>query len=240
MKGLRILFFVVLNVICIEVNAKEGIEWLGKEYNFGLIREEDGIREGDFMFVNLGNKPVEISEIRVACGCTGTEYDKKTIEKGDTARIKVFFDPIERPGEFDKGIYVYLKDESLPETVRIKGTVIASDETLQLFYPYKVQNIHFDTINIDYGDVKKGTRRRDFVDIYNSGMGKVTPTFSSDSDALTWIFEPSDIKPGESSTLTVYLDSSKVTWTGKKSFKILCKWDSGEQEIVVEAIVIPE
>lgn len=200
--------------------GKVNVSWLNTDYDFGLIKESEGIKTGEFRFVNKGRKAVKINDVMASCGCTAVEFPKENIKKGEMGIIKVKYDPTERPGRFDKGIYVYLKGEEVPVSLRIEGTVMASDETLQLFYPEGTGALRFDTGSVDFSEMKRGLRRREFVDFYNSGTKPITPVFHSDTNALRMEVEPATINPGETGTMKIYLDSSKLMWLGEKELNI--------------------
>lgn len=240
MKVLRFLLLVIILISSLPFFGKDNIEWLNTEYDFGVFSEEDGVRSGEFRFVNKGKKSVTINEVKVSCGCTETLFTKKKIAQGDTAVIKVEYDPAERPGYFDKGVYVYLNDDFAPKRLKIKGTVIASPETLELYYPKQVGNLFFDTLSVNFNEVERGVRKREYIDIYNGGFEIISPIFSTDNEAATLQLHPETIFPGQQSTLTINLDSAKFNWDGDKSFKISGTWGKGETvEIEVKAVVLP-
>lgn len=238
---MKFFFWITLLLLASPSFAKLNIEWIGGEvYDFGLIKESKGIQTGEFKLVNRGRKSLTITDIKMACGCTKVDYTHGKIQKGDTAFIKVLFDPDERPGSFDKGIYVTLNKEKIPINLRIKGTVMASPATLKLFYPIGFGNLRFDTDTIDFGEMKRGLRRREFLDIYNSGLKSCRPEFSSRSNALRFELSPEEIKPGEGATLTVYLESSQLMWLGEKTVPIKVKWGKNqEEELQVKVKLVP-
>ena len=250
---MRALVWILGWLACLLGMANDGLQWLNKEYDFGTIYETDGPQAGIFKAVNRGSKPVEIESVRPSCGCTEAEYTQGEVAKGDTLEIKVVFDPEERPGKFDKGIKVFFKDSDDPEQLKIKGTVVAGPETLSLFYPVSKGDMHFDTPVVEFGEITQGHRRREFVDIYNSGKEALRPQFTTDSEALSLSLQPEEIKPGEGATLTIYLDTVQIIMTGKKNMKIKATWPAAtkgtgqnpgegmteEMTIEVEATVFP-
>lgn len=63
------------------------IEFLNqKDIDAGKIHEGEKI-EGAIRFVNHGESPVTITNVRTSCGCTAAKPDKETYATGDTAEI---------------------------------------------------------------------------------------------------------------------------------------------------------
>lgn len=93
------------------------------DYDFGVIKEADGKVSYTFVIRNEGTKPMVITRVISACGCTVPEYDTKPIEAGKTSNIKVTFDPTGRPGPFVKTIAVYSNGKDGSFILRIKGVV---------------------------------------------------------------------------------------------------------------------
>lgn len=82
------------------------VTWLSTHYNYGAFREEEGPRKGSLSFVNSGDAPTFIRNVRPSCGCTAADYPRDMIAPGDTATIEFTYDPARRPGPFDKTIRV--------------------------------------------------------------------------------------------------------------------------------------
>ncbi|MCH5231385.1 MAG: DUF1573 domain-containing protein [Muribaculaceae bacterium] len=209
------------------------------EYDFGLVMETDGPVAGEFKLINKGRKKFEIDRVKPSCGCSSVDFTHGKISKGDTATIKVTFDPSERPGKFNKGIYVFFSGEEKPIILRIKGTVMASGETLKLFFPLDAGELHFDTSTVDFGEMKRGLNRKEAVDIYNSSLKPISPVFSSDSNAFRFEMSQETIMPGEQATLTIYLTSSQLMWLGEKSLTIKGRWDGNQMELPVKVKLVP-
>lgn len=93
-------------------------------FDFGMIKEKGGAVSHEFDFVNVGNGNLVIIEATAECGCTRPEYPKNPIAPGKKGKIKVTYNPIGRPGAFDKVVTV--KTNGKPKKVRLKirGTVV--------------------------------------------------------------------------------------------------------------------
>ncbi len=96
-------------------------------YDFGEINEKGGKVEHEFTFVNNTARIIKILSVETSCGCTTTGYSKDEIRQAKTGFIKASFDPLGRPGYFNKSISV-LTDYN-PEAIilQIKGQVIARE-----------------------------------------------------------------------------------------------------------------
>ena len=92
-------------------------------HNFGTIAENGGNVSHQFLLINKGKEPFKISGISTSCGCTTSEYSKEAIAVGDTARVKVTFNPKNRPGTFMKIVRVYTNNSTNPYILSIRGVV---------------------------------------------------------------------------------------------------------------------
>ncbi|WP_417430658.1 DUF1573 domain-containing protein [Halpernia sp.] len=77
-----------------------------------------------FTVTNTGDKPLIISKVQPACGCTTPEWSKDPIMPGKSAKIKVGYNT-QLVNPFNKMIEVYSNDPKKGrEVLYIKGTVV--------------------------------------------------------------------------------------------------------------------
>lgn len=90
--------------------------------DFGTIKN-DRPAVHDFEFINEGDGNLVLLDATAECGCTRPEIPEKPIAPGKKGKVKVSFNPIGRPGSFEKTITV--KTNGSPKKVRLKirGTV---------------------------------------------------------------------------------------------------------------------
>jgi len=93
-------------------------------YDFGTVRESDGIVSTVFTITNNSKDPVVITHVGTSCGCTATDWTKEPIETGKTGKVTVTYDPVGRVGAFDKTISIMTSGNPDEIIVRITGTVI--------------------------------------------------------------------------------------------------------------------
>lgn len=93
-------------------------------YDFGNINEGDGPVSHNFIITNTGDSPLIVVSATTSCGCTTPEIPKEPIKPGASAKLKVTFDPLGRPGEFEKSIRIKSNVKGKRTTVRLRGCVI--------------------------------------------------------------------------------------------------------------------
>lgn len=90
--------------------------------DYGTIaKSSDGYRT--FVFTNIGDAPLIISDIRASCGCTIPEKPLEPIMPGKKGEIKVHYDT-NRLGAFQKNITIFSNAKTAQYMVYIKGTVV--------------------------------------------------------------------------------------------------------------------
>lgn len=91
------------------------------------IKDVGSVGKGDmatheFVIRNDGDAPLELREVRAACGCTVADYDK-VIAPGKTGKVRVTVDTKSFNGPTAKGVTVYTND---PEAPAIELTIRAN------------------------------------------------------------------------------------------------------------------
>jgi len=134
MKKLSLLWLAVVTAVCCV--AQPEIKFENTTYDFGKIKEEGGKVTGKFVFTNVGNEPLELTNVRPGCGCTAANYTKGAIAPGEQGYIEATYNPYNRPGAFNKNIRVttnepkFLEnDKATPHMIFIKGEVIKRPPT---------------------------------------------------------------------------------------------------------------
>lgn len=105
------------------------------EWDFGSIRETDGPVSHTFTGKNGSDRPLVILDVVTTCGCTVPEFSKQPILPGAETRITVTYDPTNRPGTFDRELWVYSSDRKRIATLTIRGQVIPRPKSIEEQYP---------------------------------------------------------------------------------------------------------
>lgn len=105
-------------------------------FDFGLIKEDQGLVSHKFLLKNTSNKPIAISEVHAWCGCTTAEFTKKAILPGKSGEVNVTFNPYGRPGKFSKEVIVLLSNNNEFVRIWVKGNVEGVDHPIEEDHPY--------------------------------------------------------------------------------------------------------
>jgi hypothetical protein len=123
-----IFFAVFLGINTISIEAKsaqaekqDSIIFSQMEYDFGTIaRGSDGTCE--FEFINKGDNPLILSNVRATCGCTVPQWPKEPIPPGGKGVVKVKYNT-NILGVFNKSVTVHSNAVNKMVILRIKGKV---------------------------------------------------------------------------------------------------------------------
>ncbi|MCS7074753.1 MAG: DUF1573 domain-containing protein [Bacteroidia bacterium] len=90
----------------VHAQLKGEIEFTTLEYDFGKQKEDGGPLKYEFKFKNTGLGDVVLKDIKASCGCTTPSWSKEPVAPGKEGSIVASFDPLNRPGYFNKSLTV--------------------------------------------------------------------------------------------------------------------------------------
>lgn len=217
--------------------GRKEISWVEKTHDFATFHEDGGRVSVDFKAVNTGDEPVRILSARSTCGCTRPTYDSHPVNPGDTALIKVAYDPTGRPGRFDKRIYVDFDTDPSRHTLHIKGTAIGNASSLDARYPIKVGVVRLQKDILMMGDMTKGAIKSAYIECYNVSNDTITPVLKSAPSYLHLLTSPAHIAPGEQGVLSATIYSVSVPSYGLLTDTI--RIDMQQPEAQGQTLTIP-
>ena len=93
--------------IRLDTAARPPLAFGHETWDFGTIPETGGPVVHVFRFTNSGTKPVVVERVGVTCGCMKPTFSQAPVLPGGSGEIGIAYDPADRPGAFDKAVYVY-------------------------------------------------------------------------------------------------------------------------------------
>ncbi len=216
--------------------------WLETKHNFGAFDEDMGTVYCDFKLVNTGDEPLAIISARANCGCTRPDYSIEPVAPGDTAVIRVGFDPKGRPGRFVKHINVDLDSDPLRSNLTIQGTVIGASNTLKTRFPHSLGVMKLRSLTIPYGNVNKGHTSGQYVEGYNASSDTLYPVVKDVPPYINVLIQPAAVPPGEQFVVSTVMHSDRCKEWGivTDSFRLYPSAQSSDAMTVETVAIINE
>src|SRR5688572_2122283 len=127
---MRLKLFVFCFVVgnCVFGQVSKPLQFKEEIFDFGSIKEQGGPANHEFSFTNNSSRTIKIIKVQASCGCTTPDWSKDPIAPGKTGFIQASFNPVGRPGYFNKSLTVTTDFDSNPIILQIKGQVAVEGE----------------------------------------------------------------------------------------------------------------
>ena len=204
------IFIALLPLLCstqlfAQEKHKSALLFNNTTINLGHIEEDGGSVSSFFEAVNTSNSIIEVKNISTTCGCTTAEYSKKMIPAGENFRFKVIFNPLNRPGRFEKQIFIEVSDSQDEICLNILGYVNARERTVQELYPFDMgggfrlkSNFHA------FGYLEHGKNITEHIGYINTSTDAITLSVENKNPSgLLTISLPKRIEAGSSGDIEI-------------------------------------
>ncbi len=205
MKKLPALLLLLFNTLSLAAQDQKPVITFTKDFfDFGAIPEENGPVSHEFLFKNEGEVPVVINQVKASCGCTTPLWTQEPVAPGDTGVVIAEYNPLNRPGNFNKTITVTSNAEPGLVVLHIKGTVQPKPKTPSDDYPTQIGHIRTKYRSFNIGKITTKEPVIKAFDVYNDG--EVPVIFSSNTVTPSYIQVealPQELLPSQKGTINV-------------------------------------
>ncbi len=194
-------------IICIlsftRVQSQE-LTFDSNTFNFGEIPEDGGVVTTTFTACNNSENPIVIISASSSCGCTVPKYSRQPIMAGQSSSIEVSFDPMDRPGKFNKTIQLITAPENQRYTLTITGNVTPRQKSIEELYPFDMgDGLRFAANYYPLSYVEQQSSSHTQVGYINTSSRAVQLSLEAKSrSGLIEISEPKNIPAGQRSSFT--------------------------------------
>ncbi len=212
-------------------------------HDFGLISEEGGVQSCRFVAVNQGKEPIVIVDIVTTCGCTTPEFSRKPILAGEQTEIVVSYDPYNRPGIFDRQLYLYGPQNKRLGTLTIRGRVEPRVRSVEERFPIELKDgLRLAATMVTIPHIYIGTPMQSAVSIINASDKphrlRLEPTSSSGLLRITY---PEQLAAGEQTAINVYYEiapEKPIYGAIRDVFTLYIDDQPSEKKLVVHGIAV--
>lgn len=226
--------------------APSQIRFTDTIHDFGIINEVDGIVSYSFEYENVSDKPYQIASVSVSCGCTTSEYSKEVLAPGKSSAIKVHFDPINRPGEFEKVILLAsTTNRGVYDKILICGDVNPRPRTIEDNFPiYLGGGLRISDKAPKMEHITLGTVDTTYLDMINISDNQMTVVLDRGTLPYysTLVANPATLSPGGQGQIMVITDASMVENCDmiKAYFKVHAQGTPVNDSVYIKAFVVDD
>ena len=179
-------------------------------HDLGTLSEDDKPVSHTFTLRNVSTESIRIQRVRTTCGCTAATFDSTTIAPGSTTKVKLTYNPKDRPGTIDVNAYVYLADGSKQPAARLSlyGEVLDRDVWSHL--PHTMGTLRLKRKEITISEFPTQGRPSVRILCANSGNKPLHLKASMLPSYATFRTEPEVIAPGTEADLIITIDAAKL------------------------------
>lgn len=181
-------------------------------YDFGDIYINDGAVTCEYIFKNIGDKPMLILSAVSSCGCTDAEWTREPIAPGKTGKVTATFKNEDGPYPFDKTITVYVSEMKKPVVLHLRGSVHENSKPLTENYPIMIGNLGLKSFEIKAGNLSQRESKSGNIVVANLGVTPMKVEFKNVSENLTVEVFPNPVPARSTATLSYTIKSSRSLW----------------------------
>jgi len=189
------------------------LRFVHTRFDFGVVPESAGSVSHEFRFVNTGNVPLILTDVRSSCDCTVPEWPQQPILPRKEGVIRVVYETTGNPGVFDKTVTVHSNMRGGPVLLRITGSVERSvipdlPEFSEAMGPLKFRKRY-----LSLGEVTHRQVITQEVEVYNPGKQPVRIAAGEVPGFLEVLPSPSLLQPGQKGRIHLVYDvSARKDW----------------------------
>ncbi len=217
-------FGIVLLGITLVLNGQTNgpeIRFDNREHNYGDIREEGGVVKHTFRFTNVGDAPLQLTNVQPGCGCTASEYTKTPIMPGEGGVVTADFDPRNRPGQFRKHIMVTSNSVRHDNTsLFIEGNVIPRPRDYRDTFRVQLGDFLFDRNNPVFHNMRYNEVRHDTIRFINAGKQSVSVKVDEAPAHIKVSLSGLQFGPMERGYIALRYNAAGVTASGNRNDRI--------------------
>lgn len=184
---------------------KTSLRFASDTINLGTIAEDGGVVTSYIDAINIGETPIYICDIITTCGCTKADYPREAIAQNENARVAISFDPMNRPGRFERKVMIVASDSNEHITLNITGYVQARERTIDEIYPFNMgEGLRLHTTSRALGYLEHGKAIEEYIEFINTSDRTIYLELESIlSSGVMSLSCPKSVAPNETGEIAV-------------------------------------
>jgi hypothetical protein len=245
MKRFNLLFTCLILFCGFAVAQNDKISFNETSHDFGEIGERDGNATCEFILTNNSDAPIVITNVQASCGCTKPVWTKEPIEPKKTGTISVSYNPLGRPGSFNKTISVFMLNQTNPIQLKIVGNVVSGEVankklTPEEQYPIAMGAYLLKTKDLNFSKIGFKESKSIKLEVFNNSDKPLTQQAVKLPKYLTVAFSPEVIPAKTAATMNVTMEVLDETLFGNLAGKFSLLINGAPQTLSYSATVLDD
>ena len=173
------------------------------------MNEDDKPMKFTFLFHNIGDKSIEISNITTTCGCVRAKSDKSRYAPGEKGVISVSYNPTGHSGKFQRRIFIYADGEKrLPVALLTLKVDVSPGKDMSKIYRYQIGDLLLSRKDVTFRSGEDGVER---IEIFNSGKRAIVVDIDDEllADYVDFQADPMILRASQKGDVYIKFNSEK-------------------------------
>ena len=179
-----------------------------REWDFGAIREADGVVRHPFLVFNAGDRPLRITRAVPGCSCISATLPRTAIAPGQSAAVEVSFTPAGAAGPVIRTIEIQSDGNRSLGVLSVSADVLPADRSIQERYPVVLADgLYASRADVNFGYLEHGERSGKAFFVANASDRPMRLRCASLQGTRFRVEAPATLAPGEEARVEVWCDT---------------------------------
>ena len=246
---MRLKIFILTTIFCAAAtlataqNTTSGLRFSSDTIHLGTIAEDGGSVVARAEATNESAIPIYIDDIVTSCGCTSVGYPREAIAPNESATIAITFNPLNRPGRFEKEILVKVRDAERDIVLTLTGYVQPRERTIDEIYPFDMGGgLRLHATSRAFGYLEQGNEATEYIEFINTSSECITlSTEQTLSSGILTISHPTTIEPNTTGEITLryaLAENGNIYGTQSDEFYLIVDGTRSRYRLTAEVIAV--
>ena len=198
-----IIMLLGISLSCFPMKSQDKVFFADSHFwDFGPVKEADGMVEHVFRLRNVGSVPEKIAAAVPSCTCVFARFPQTEVAPGDEVDVTVYFSPSGANGKVWRSVDLTDSRGALLLTLELCAEVEPCDESIQRRYPALLAPmIYISRTTVPFGYVAPGESRTKAVYIANASDRGVELDWDEPREGVLKIQGPKYLGAGKEEAL---------------------------------------
>ena len=179
-----------------------------REWDFGAIREADGVVTHAFTVFNGDSRPLRLSRAIPGCSCISASLPAEAIAPGQSATVLVRFTPAGAAGLVERNVEIQAAGGRSLGLLSIRADVLPADRSIQERYPVVLaEGLYASRADIRFGYLERGRASGKVIFIANASGRTMRLRAEGLAGTRFRAVFPETLAPGEEARLELWCDT---------------------------------